>query len=426
VTLAPFITDEDFTLYAGDVEEVLRELPSASVDCVVTSPPYWALRDYGTGEWEGGSPECTHEPDRSSPSSTLVGTTDHQGQARIQPSPCPRCGALRVDGQIGLEATPEEYVARMVGVFAEVARVLRPRGVLWLNIGDTYAGSGTGGNADETREQGFHGSFKVTPSSLRERAETSPPPRRSGLRPKNLVGIPWRLAFGLQADGWIVRSEVIWSKPNVMPESALDRPTRSHEHVFLLTRSPRYYYDGDAIRDPYAGRPQQRLTSTAEQPLGAARSAAGVQNGPQGGEHVPAYDGGVGALTLDESKPSVVGPDGRRKTTVRGMSGSAQHRDGERWPNPDGRNARTVWELVTEPYSGAHFATFPTALVARCILAGCPEGGVVLDPFIGSGTTALVARKLGRSCVGIDLSPVFCELAAKRTQQLSLFAASSA
>jgi site-specific DNA-methyltransferase (cytosine-N4-specific) len=326
----PYVSDPDFTLHVGDAREVIAELPEASVDCVVTSPPYWGLRDYG-------------EP-----------------------------------GQLGREPTPEAYVEALVGTLGELQRVMTLDGTLWLNLGDTFVG-------------------------------------------KSLAGIPWRVAFAMQAAGWCLRSEVIWAKSDPMPESATDRPTRAHEQVFLLTRRRRYFYDADAVREPYTSRPQQRLTPTSRQPGAAARAAEGGQNpscqGGQQGYPPPQLE------TLDGSTGEAPrGMDGRRKTTVRKANGSLQHRDGERWPNPAGRNLRSVWDISTQPYLGAHFATFPEALARRCILAGCPEGGLVLDPFLGSGTTALVARKLGRRCVGIELSADYAVLAAHRLQQLSLLA----
>jgi len=363
------VDDPDFTLYVGDVSEVLAQLPDESVHCVVTSPPYWGLRDYG------------------------------------------------VDGQIGLEPTPEEYVARMVAVFGEVRRVLRRDGTCWLNIGDSYA------SVPGSQSQGENGQM-ADRSVVRARAQVrdgkaaagmgapSRPPGVPGIKPKDLVGIPWRLAFALQADGWYLRSDIIWAKPNPMPESVTDRPTKAHEYVFLLTRSARYFYDADAIREPY-------------QPSSVERDAYGYNHAfanqfkgsPTDGRHP---DGKVlppGSFAK--------GPDGRKLTTI--TPGPGSHDDyqtgtRERWPNASGRNRRSVWEIATEPYPDAHFATFPQALVEPCVKAGCPEGGVVLDPFMGSGTTALVARRLGRRSIGIELNETYAALAAKRLSQLSLLA----
>jgi DNA modification methylase len=216
------------------------------------------------------------------------------------------------------------------------------------------------------------------------------------------MGVPWRVALALQADGWYLRSDIIWAKPNPMPESVTDRPTKAHEYVFLLTRSPRYFFDQEAVREAYEGDPEYRYGR-----VGAYQNRA------------------INGLGDGTTPTRIVGPDGRRKTTVKGGEASLQHRDGERWPN-GGRNIRSVWEIATQPYAEAHFATFPEALPERCIKAGCPDGGTVLDPFMGSGTTALVARRLGRKSVGIELNPEYAKLCARRLQQLSLFGGQAA
>ncbi len=461
--MSPYIDDPDFQLHVGDALEVLQAMPAESVHCCVTSPPYWGLRDYGTGTWDGGDATCDHAlpplGDGGTGGSGNLGfrhgrqythqkqgaTSQRKGRANVEAQrndtfrrdTCGKCGARRVDQQLGLEPTPDEYVANMVNVFRQVRRVLRADGTLWLNIGDSYAGGG-GFAPDAPINQrraeegsGMDGNFRFS-ARVQDRQPTGKPKgiKTPGLKPKDLVGIPWRLAFALQADGWYLRSDIIWSKPNPMPESVTDRPTKAHEYLFLLTKAPRYYFDSDAIREPHS-------------------------------------------------------PDGRAVTQVVGGNGSLQHRDGERWPG-SGRNKRSVWEIATEPYPDAHFATFPQALVEPCVKAGCPEwvcgtcgkprerivertptgadrvggdanwhkengdraggfyGGVsntlgwsdcghnnyqpgaVLDPFLGSGTTAQVARRLGRKCVGIELNPEYAELAARRLQQLSLFAVETA
>jgi DNA modification methylase len=299
----------DATLYTGDVLSVLAALPEESVHCVVTSPPYWGLRDYGA------------------------------------------------EGQIGLESTPEEYVAKMVEVFCAVHRVLRNDGTLWLNLGDSYVGGGRGGldgaghgSLEEGRYQGGQRIGKIT-----------------GLKAKDLAGIPWRVAFALQADGWYLRSDIIWSKPNPMPESVTDRPTKAHEYLFLLSKSPRYFYDAEAIRE------------------------------------------GIAEETVKDRV------DTGRFTPERGFPGAVDHGNGRLGDNPGGkRNRRTVWTIATEPYPEAHFATFPRKLVQPCILAGCPVGGTVLDPFGGSGTTAEVALEYGRRAILIELKPEYVELQRKR------------
>jgi DNA modification methylase len=293
----------------------------------VTSPPYWGLRDYG-------------EP-----------------------------------GQLGLEPTPGEYVARMVEVFREVRRVLRDDGTLWLNLGDSYFGSGKG----PTAPTGMHGA-NGTPVPIRGvyTHET--------IKPKDLVGIPWRVAFALQDDGWWLRSDIIWAKPNPMPESITDRPTKSHEYVFLLTKSPRYFYDAEAVREESV----------------AVWNAAKAWNGRQ-------------SMTAPEIAK---GADLDLQRT-RGFG--THHEDVDR----TNRNARSVWTITTKPYAGAHFATFPPELPSRCIRAGSAAGDLVLDPFSGAATTALVARGLGRRAVGIELNPEYLAISADRLKQLSLFAETS-
>jgi len=392
--------------------EVLRSLSDESIDCCVTSPPYWGLRDYG------------------------------------------------VSNQLGLEPTPKEYVSNMVVVFREVKRVLAPHGTCWLNLGDSYASQG-GPEPAQTK-------WQVDGASNTQNAGHSRTP--GSLKPKDLVGIPWRVAFALQDDGWWLRSDVIWSKSNPMPESITDRPTKAHEYVLLLTRQPNYYFDQEAVREPFSekyARPERR---------------------PDRGFADLRHEQGIPKETLGSLPPEAPrGPDGRRKTHVEAGEFSEQHRSGERWPN-EGRNIRSVWEIPTQPYSGAHFAVFPEELVRRCLLAGCPlevcqecgkpserivepgelvgeariqEGarpaadergvsakgiarsngrtwrerhdlgftdcghgayrpGRVLDPFGGSGTTALVARNHQRHAILVELNEKYCHLAAERLQQLSL------
>jgi DNA modification methylase len=355
--VTPFVQDVDFTLYVGDAVEVLRELPDESVHCCVTSPPYLGLRDYAA------------------------------------------------DGQIGLESTIEEYVAVMVKVFGEVRRVMREDATLWLNLGDSYNAynGGAGPGSKLSRIQ----------TAARPRLSTGFGLQQKELKPKDLMGVPWRVALALQADGWYLRSDIIWAKPNPMPESVTDRPTKAHEYVFLLTRSPRYFFDQEAVREKY-------------QPSSLERERYGHSNayGSQfAGSPTDTRSGKV--LAPGEINSKARGPDGRKNTRALGKENSAQHRDGERWPN-GGRNIRSVWEIATQPYAEAHFATFPKALPERCIKAGCPDGGTVLDPFMGSGTTALVARRLGRKSVGIELNPEYAKLCARRLQQLSLFGGQAA
>jgi DNA modification methylase len=336
----------------GDCRALLRELPDESVNCVVTSPPYWGLRDYG------------------------------------------------VDGQLGLEETPEAFVAEMVDVFREARRVLRADGTLWLNIGDSYSNIGkrggstsgkhgpsvsTGGLLDKRGHRGerLANGRGDQEAILRRKTVGTPPPTQArrlggeGLKPKDLVGIPWMVAFALRADGWYLRSDIIWAKPNPMPESVADRPTKAHEYIFLLTKSEAYYYDAKAIAEP------------------------GSMRAP----------GGKGATKYQKANDAA--GDDRMRTTA----GLARLRD----TVFEARNKRTVWTVGSEPYPGSHFATFPTKLVEPCILAGCPAGGLVLDPFGGSGTVGEVAEAIGRRWMLIELNPAYAALARARTAQRGLF-----
>jgi DNA modification methylase len=343
--------DDWLTIHQGDCRAVLAGLEAGSVHTVVTSPPYWGLRDYGTASWEGGDAGCDHiGPPLASSSSSLAGYTSENVKLRTNGVPyrdrCGKCGAIRIDSQLGLEPTPEEYVANMVAVFREVRRVLRDDGTLWLNLGDSYAQGEVRHRNKESASSGLATSAGAWSQSVAQVGRKLD----HGLKPKDLVGIPWRVAFALQADGWYLRSDIIWAKPNPMPESVTDRPTKSHEYLFLLAKSERYYFDADAVREDGAGR-------------------------------------------MDLGK----------------MTNPARLNQGGEWTHTEkseaGRNIRSVWTIATQPYPGAHFATFPPKLVEPCILAGCPEGGVVLDVFGGSGTTAMVAQHLGRRAVLIELNP---------------------
>jgi DNA modification methylase len=335
----------------GDCREVLAGLPEQSVHCCVTSPPYFGLRDYG------------------------------------------------VDGQIGLEQTPAEFVDQLVLVFREVRRVMREDGTLWLNLGDSYARSGG------TQAGGNRAMMHMEDAQLR----CLKPP--AGLKKhKDLIGIPWRVAFALQADGWYLRQDIIWSKPNPMPESVRDRCTKAHEYVFLLSKSGRYFFDQEAISEPVA-------------PASVARLAQDVES-QRGSERVPGKTNG----------PMKAAGKGNRKTFWGGgvyTQGRSFHNDTPvpndsigNAPNGAGtRNKRSVWNVATQPFSEAHFATMPPELAATCIKAGCPIGGTVLDPFGGAGTTGLVADRLQRDATLIELNPAYIEIAKGRiTSDSPLFA----
>ncbi len=394
--IEPAYSDGLATCYQGDALAVLRELPAASVDCVVTSPPYWGLRDYGTGAWEGGDPACEHrgvagrggdlEDQRKAGALGHVPGAPNRGG---DPARC-RCGAVRVDSQLGLEPTPELYVEHMVAVFREVRRVMRLWATLWLNMGDCYASSVNGQAVTEKRRPG-DGAGTGARACADDRAFRDKPRSTvvGGLKTKDLVGMPWRLAFALQADGWYLRSDIIYSKPNPMPESVTDRPTKSHEYLFLLSRSTRYYYDAEAIREVADGDTHDR----------------GGRDAPAGWEHASFAPGAVRgertALTNRSRKvpdgwDTTPGPHG---TIHRGGRQAALARGDDRYrgaefpkdvdgrtarlngagADPLSRNKRSVWEIATQPYPGLHYATFPDGLVIPCIRAGTSERGCCPD-----------------------------------------------
>lgn len=458
--------DLSVEIYQGDALSKLAELPEKSVRCCVTSPPYWGLRDYRTGQWVGGNdPNCEHKV-RTNPEgnekSSLGGGQRNTGHAQEGFKDfCPRCGARRVDQQLGMEKTPAEYVQRLADVFDQVRRVLTDDGTLWLNLGDSYHGSwGNSGNRaeldGESRGQRTRESQYMARAGYDEhRGRPATSYAIPGLKPKDLVGIPWRVAFELQARGWYLRSDIIWHKPNPMPESVTDRPTKSHEYIFLLTKSADYYYDAEAIKEK-----SESFESDPRAGHGNIRYDQAKRNGAEG-------QGQEAFVTINET-----------------------------------RNKRSVWTVTTKPYGEAHFATFPPDLIEPCILAGSSEGGrcskchapylrqmedlgpdlqhqkasggdaagkyhgqstkghaeagvqdasevkarilegmrkrktvgwapscscgadrepdVVLDPFMGSGTTAWVARKHGRRAYGCELNHDYIAMAARRLVQQTL------
>lgn len=312
---------KELELLAGDALEILRTLPSSSVHVCVTSPPYWGLRDYG------------------------------------------------VQGQLGMEKTPEEFVAKMVEIFREVRRVLKDDGTLWLNLGDCYANQGGKQQPHRDTSGGFTGSPGTRTQGYALAGGGFERPASVGgiIKPKDLVGIPWRVAFALQADGWYLRQDIIWHKPNPMPESVRDRCTKAHEYIFLLSKSDRYYFDHEAIKEP------------------------AVSDHKSGNGFKRAH-----------------------RLTYQNADGSARGND-QQWTDVGGfRNRRSVWTVTTKPFKGAHFATFPPDLITPCIIAGARPGDTVLDPFVGSGTTGLVALKHGRRFIGIDLNESYLTMARER------------
>jgi DNA modification methylase len=362
----------DLKIIQGDCRERLRELPAASVHCCVTSPPYFGLRDYGTAQWDGGDERCDHKEITARRDAGRVNVGAFNGPTRggvfYYRNECAKCGARRVDSQIGLEPSPAEYVAQLVEVFREVRRVLRDDGTLWLNLGDSY-GSGEIGRHDAlkpAKESSAGITYKKFEGSQRQQRP------RSSIKPKDLIGIPWRVAFALQEDGWWLRQDIIWAKPNPMPESVEDRCTKAHEYIFLLSKSERYYFDGEAIKEPAKVAWDSR--DMIDLPGANTKDAAAVAQG------------------------------------LRTRGGNSYHPPGLRYT----ANRRSVWTVTTSPYPEAHFATYPPALIRPCVLAGAPVGGVVLDPFAGSGTTGKVALEQGRSAILIELNAAYVKLIKKR------------
>ena len=440
-----------FKLFLGNCLEVLPTLPPSSVQCCITSPPYWGLRDYGTATWEGGDQNCDHVSDESKTKKFGNDAFNENRPSREETKTagyyfdkeCEKCGATRIDAQFGLEQSPKEYVDNLVKVFREVRRVLRDDGTLWLNLGDSYNGSGKGANGDGSAGKAgdINSGSKGTQQGTFTKSDVI------GLKPKDLVGIPWRVALALQADGWWLRQDIIWHKPNPMPESVTDRCTKAHEYIFLLTKSAKYFYDSEAVKEPV--------------------SEVSLKRAEYG---------------WDCDRPST-------KNASMGGDGIHVGKMGTRFVNPTGRNKRSVWTVTTKPFRGAHFATFPPDLIEPCILAGsatkccavcgapwervvervaatskkCPktdtmyqaQGGtgekktgtigmsgggridgysntlgyqptcecggetqpsMVLDPFSGAGTTGAVAVQHGRRYIGIELNPDYLEMSRKRIQ----------
>ena len=322
-------------LILGDCLTELKKIKDNSVDCVVTSPPYWALRDYGTATWQGGDINCKHEPDRTSPTSTLGGGKTTQGNAKFYKEVCPDCGAKRVDQQLGLEPTFQEYIIKLCDIFDEVKRVLKKEGTCWVNLGDTYYGSGKG---------------------------------EGKLPDKTLCCIPDRFKIEMINRGWICRNEIIWHKPNCMPSSVKDRFTVDYEKVFFFVKSKKYFF------------------KTQYEP------------------------------NVTEIKKDTKWNGNKERSWINGKSISDKNTLGSA-KNEQGRNKRCVWTVTTKPFKEAHFATYPEKLIEPMIDAGCPDGGVVLDPFFGAGTTGVVCKRLGRDFIGIEIVEEYMKIAKERIEK---------
>jgi DNA modification methylase len=337
-------------------------LPDKSVNCIVTSPPYWGLRDYG------------------------------------------------VEGQLGLERTPEGYVSKLVEVFRECWRVLRDDGTVWLNLGDSYASSGKNRTEKQAiAKSTLNGSTRNQMSILKQQSKIT-----DGLKPKDLVGIPWMVAFALRADGWYLRQDIIWQKPNPMPESVIDRCTKAHEYIFLLSKSAKYYFDAEAIKTPLIEHSENIYPFSDGTKTETMYRQRGFKT-PDGWDTRKELHGNY---HKDGREKRIKGYK-HKKDKTGGLLGHSGNYDPEGNLIGNGKaNKRSVWTVATQPFPEAHFATFPENLITDCIKAGCPEGGIVLDPFMGAGTTALIALKHNRNFIGFELNPKYIKIAEKRIEHL--------
>lgn len=371
-------------IYQGNAVEVLKTFPEQSVDCCVTSPPYYGLRDYGTGKWVGGNPNCPHRRMSKCSDKTITGHAQESLKGNVGDAiykrVCPLCGAVREDKQIGLEETPEEYIKRLVGVFREVKRVLKDDGTLWLNIGDTYAHS--------LRQSGEECAGKLSRMS-KGQIKQGFRPLQKGFKEKDLIGIPWMLAFALRNDGWYLRQDIIWHKPNPMPESVKDRCTKSHEYIFLLSKQPKYYFDHEAIQEESVQKKDKKHDEKME--------VWGCTKTQQNSTHKNLQYNGQRNHSMHERR-------------AEGLTDIEYEK----------RNKRDVWSVATKPVKEAHFATFPKELIRPCILAGCRKDGIVLDPFFGSGTTGIVCVETQRHYVGIELNPEYIDICDHRMSEIQI------
>ena len=391
-------------IYEGDALSVLKTFESGIFNTIVTSPPYYGLRAYGTNPviWDGDE-NCQHKFTEEVKKGITWGACVLEGagkamtEARYTPDAkhgfCVKCGAWR--GELGSEPTPELFVKHIVAIFREAKRTLRDDGTLWLNLGDSYCGGGAKGDTEGKKQKTNKGASWVGNDALATLKSKLP-----GLKAKDLIGIPWMVAFALRADGWYLRSEIIWSKNNPMPESVTDRPTKAHEQIFLLSKNAKYYYDQDAILEECSKSTHARISQDVAKQVGSYRANGGAkENGPM-----------KAVIRTPKQQPPGLGI-----------------KNNDSFNNAlclkvEKRNKRSVWEVSTQSFSEAHFATFPEKLIVDCIKAGCPEGGLVLDPFGGANTTGLVARKLNRNYRVIELNSEYIKIGDNRVyNQIGLF-----
>ena len=465
----------------GDVFDNIKKLDDNTIDCVVTSPPYWGLRDYGTASYEGGDKNCNHTICDSGIDSKKNKNIERPAQ-HFDKSFCIKCGAKRIDKQLGLEPTYQEHIQNIVELFRAMKPKLKDSATVWLNYGDSYASTVNGTKVkDQVKNKvQFAGKYLIEGDdrTFRDKPFST---IQGSLKPKDLVMIPNRIAIALQDDGWWIRSEIIWHKPNPMPESVSDRPTSCHEKIWLITKSKKYYYDADAIREPLASSSLTRLNQDIKNQKGSTRGNGEMKsNGNmkavfgkyQTDENEKKHRQGMSKTRgskLVETRPKLPSQKEfvnylRNKTTLKdlventnikkttiehwfrndevgfafpsvedwnkikdlindwtdhfnnidyGLTYTETHLD-EIKNNPIGRNKRNVWTVTTKPCKEAHFATFPKDLIEPCIKAGCPENGIVFDPFGGSGTTGIVAKSLNRKAILSELNPEYIEIAKAR------------
>lgn len=360
-------------VFFGDCRQSMKQMiaDGIKVQTCITSPPYYGLRDYGTGTWIGGNSTCSHKRDSKFSEKTTTGHINLEGAVGdgIYKSECPRCGAVRQDLQLGLEETPKAYIQEMVDVFACVWDLLEDDGTLWINIGDSYSSHKDCKSTPQSIAKGTAKESAPVMDKGKSRIRDSKMLKSQGLKNKDLIGIPWMLAFALRDFGWYLRQDIIWHKPNPMPESVRDRCTKSHEYIFLLSKKPHYYFDNEAIKE---------LAHTTDD------------------------------TNRDRDNSKLNNTPGRAKM------------QGLKTNHYEMKNKRDVWSIATKPYSGAHFAVYPEELVQPMVLAGSRVGDIVLDPFFGSGTTGAVAQNLGRKWIGCELNRDYESLQNERLSQQGL------
>ena len=378
----------------GNCIDKIKELEDNSIDCVVTSPPYWGLRDYGTTSYDGGDPNCKHTISDGSFDPLKNKLIERPYRSKDKKN-CVKCGAKRIDEQFGLETTYQEHIQNIVALFRVIKPKLKDSATVWLNYGDSYAATVNGTKVKDMKKNLQKNRTSKTKGVYDDRGFVDKPfsTIQGHLKPKDLVMIPNRIAIALQDDGWWIRSEIIWHKPNPMPESTKDRPTSAHEKIWLITKNKKYYYDADAIKEP--------CTTFEKRDHGVVRNRV-LNYKSKRNLNPQAY--------LEKNIKGNFSKRGVTRTTE-GLNLKTQNEKTKEY-----RNKRNVWTVNSKPFKDAHFATFPKGLIEPCIKAGCPENGIVLDPFGGAGTTGIVAQSLNRQSILIELNPEYIKIAKKRAE----------